>query len=90
VGEEELAGIDTKPLLGHLAAWNYFESIKNPVNTEIRQEVESLREGQTCRTPHGRDQRPDGSDLRRYPHVGAGGRESQVHRCRQGDRCTSR
>src|ERR1041384_4525347 len=30
VGEEELAGIDTKPLLGHLAAWNYFESIKNP------------------------------------------------------------
>ena len=30
VGEEELAGIDTKPLLGHLAAWNYFESIKTP------------------------------------------------------------
>ena len=28
VGEEELAGIDTKPLLGHLAAWNYFELIK--------------------------------------------------------------
>ncbi len=34
VGEEELKGIDTKPLLGHLAAWNYFESVKNPVNTE--------------------------------------------------------
>jgi urea transport system substrate-binding protein len=33
VGEEELAGIDTKNLLGHLAAWNYFESVKNPVNT---------------------------------------------------------
>ncbi|MDR3412727.1 MAG: urea ABC transporter substrate-binding protein [Formivibrio sp.] len=32
VGEEELKGIDTKPLLGHLAAWNYFESVKNPVN----------------------------------------------------------
>ncbi len=32
VGEEELAGIDTKPLLGHLAAWNYFQSIKNPAN----------------------------------------------------------
>jgi urea transport system substrate-binding protein len=29
VGEEELAGIDTKPLLGHMAAWNYFQSIKN-------------------------------------------------------------
>ena len=32
VGEEELAGIDTKPLVGHLAAWNYFESVKNPTN----------------------------------------------------------
>ena len=32
VGEEELAGIDTKPLVGHLAAWNYFESVKNPAN----------------------------------------------------------
>ena len=33
VGEEELAGIDTKPLVGHLAAWNYFESVKTPENT---------------------------------------------------------
>ena len=33
VGEEELAGLDTKPLVGHLAAWNYFESIKTPANT---------------------------------------------------------
>ena len=33
VGEEELAGIDTKPLLGHLAAWNYFQSVANPANT---------------------------------------------------------
>jgi urea transport system substrate-binding protein len=32
VGEEELAGIDTKPLVGHLAAWNYFESVKSPAN----------------------------------------------------------
>src|SRR5438067_2137661 len=32
VGEEELAGIDTKPLVGHLAAWNYFESISTPAN----------------------------------------------------------
>jgi urea transport system substrate-binding protein len=32
VGEEELAGIDTKPLVGHLAAWNYFQSVKNPAN----------------------------------------------------------
>ncbi len=32
VGEEELAGIDTKPLVGHLAAWNYFESVDTPAN----------------------------------------------------------
>jgi urea transport system substrate-binding protein len=32
VGEEELAGIDTKPLVGHLAAWNYFQSVDVPVN----------------------------------------------------------
>jgi urea transport system substrate-binding protein len=35
VGEEELAGLDTKPLLGHLAAWNYFQSIKNKGNEEF-------------------------------------------------------
>jgi urea transport system substrate-binding protein len=35
VGEEELFGIDTKPLLGHLAAWNYFESIKTPANEKF-------------------------------------------------------
>jgi len=33
VGEEELRGIDTKPLVGHLAAWNYFMSLKNPQNS---------------------------------------------------------
>ena len=35
VGEEELRGIDTKPLLGQLAAWNYFQSLQNPVNAEF-------------------------------------------------------
>jgi len=38
VGEEELAGLDTKPLVGHLAAWNYFESIKTPANTAFIKE----------------------------------------------------
>jgi urea transport system substrate-binding protein len=32
VGEEELRGIDTKPLVGHLAAWNYFMSVDTPAN----------------------------------------------------------
>lgn len=35
VGEEELRGIDTKSLVGHLAAWNYFMTVKNPVNTKF-------------------------------------------------------
>ena len=34
VGEEELSGLDTAPLVGHLAAWNYFQSVANPLNTE--------------------------------------------------------
>lgn len=32
VGEEELSGIDTRPLVGHLAAWNYFMSVDTPEN----------------------------------------------------------
>ncbi len=35
VGEEELRGVDTKPLVGNLAAWNYFMSLKNPENTKF-------------------------------------------------------
>src|SRR6202046_1691533 len=34
VGEEELSGLDAKPLVGHLAAWNYFMSIDTPANKE--------------------------------------------------------
>jgi len=32
VGEEELSGLDTKPLVGHLAAWNYFMSVESDAN----------------------------------------------------------
>ncbi|WAX98560.1 urea ABC transporter substrate-binding protein (plasmid) [Aminobacter sp. NyZ550] len=35
VGEEELAGLDTAPLVGHLAAWNYFQSVDSPANAEF-------------------------------------------------------
>src|SRR5450631_3681278 len=38
VGEEELRGVDTKPLVGHLAAWNYFQSIKSPANEAFKKE----------------------------------------------------
>jgi urea transport system substrate-binding protein len=35
VGEEELSGVDTEPLVGHLAAWNYFMSADADVNYEF-------------------------------------------------------
>lgn len=38
IGEEELSGIDTKPLVGHLAAWNYFESVDSDANDDFIEE----------------------------------------------------
>jgi urea transport system substrate-binding protein len=35
VGEEELSGLDTKPLVGHLAAWNYFMTVDTPENEDF-------------------------------------------------------
>lgn len=35
VGEQELSGIDTAPLVGHLAAWNYFMSVDNDANYDF-------------------------------------------------------
>ena len=35
VGEEELRGVDTKPLVGHLASWNYFQTLKNKQNRKF-------------------------------------------------------
>ena len=81
VGEEELAGIDTKPLVGHLAAWNYFKSIKDTGQQRVHREVAGLHQ-----EPEARDQRSDGSPRHRLRHVGQGGREGQVHRSRQGHR----
>ena len=37
VGEEELSGIDTGPLVGHMAAWNYFQSVDTDLNSEFIQ-----------------------------------------------------
>ncbi|MFZ9501465.1 MAG: urea ABC transporter substrate-binding protein [Beijerinckiaceae bacterium] len=42
VGEEELAGVDTSNLVGHLAAWNYFQSVKNPANAEFIEKWKSF------------------------------------------------
>ena len=35
VGEEELSGLDTKNLVGHLAAWNYFQSAESDLNSKF-------------------------------------------------------
>jgi urea transport system substrate-binding protein len=42
VGEEELSGIDTGPLVGHLAAWNYFMSVDTPENAAFIKQWKSF------------------------------------------------
>ena len=78
VGEEELRGVDTKPLVGHLAAWNYFMSLKNPENDAFKKKWADVREGEEAAgRRQAAHQRPDGSDLHRHLHVEAGGREGE-------------
>ena len=81
VGEEELSGLDTKPLVGHLAAWNYFQSVNTPEQHGVHQTVEGLHQ-----EPEAHDQRSDGSALHRLQPVGEGGREGRDDRRRQGAR----
>ena len=81
VGEEELSGLDTKPLVGHLAAWNYFESINTPGQQGVHRSVARLH--QESEAHH---QRSDGSALHRLQSVGEGGGEGRNDRRRQGDR----
>ena len=85
VGEEELAGIDTKPLLGHLAAWNYFESIKTPANEKFIKEWQAY-----TKNPKRVTNDPMEAHVHRLQHVGEGGREGEVDRRRQGDRRAAR
>ena len=81
VGEEELAGLDTAPLVGHLAAWNYFMSVDTRRERRVHREVAGVHR---LRGPG--DQRPDGGALHRLQHVGEGGRGGGHHRPRRGDR----
>lgn len=52
VGEEELKGFDTAPLVGHLAAWNYFESAKSPANTAFIKQWETYAESHGIKGPY--------------------------------------
>ena len=81
VGEEELAGIDTKPLVGHMAAWNYFQSIKNSGNAEFIKKWQAF-----TKNPKRVTNDPMEAHVDRLRHVGQGGREGQVHRSGQGHR----
>ncbi|WP_372696275.1 transporter substrate-binding protein, partial [Immundisolibacter sp.] len=42
VGEEELSGLDAGPLVGHLAAWNYFMSVDTPQNAQFIEQWHSF------------------------------------------------
>ncbi len=85
VGEEELAGIDTKPLVGHLAAWNYFESVDTPENKAFIDGWHTLHQ-----EPEAHHQRSDGGALHRLQHVGEGHGEGRHDRTGRGDRCVDR
>lgn len=50
VGEQELSGIDTKPLVGHLAAWNYFESVDTPANEQFIAQWKAYKKDQNAVT----------------------------------------
>ncbi len=78
VGEEELAGLDTAPLVGHLAAWNYFEFDRHAGECGLHRPVAQVHQE---RQAH--HQRPDGSPLHRLQHVGEGGGEGGHHRSRR-------
>ena len=81
VGEEELAGLDTAPLVGHLAAWNYFQIGRHAGERRVHRQVEGLHQERQAR-----HQRPDGSPCHRLQHVGQGGREGRHHRSGRGHR----
>ena len=86
VGEEELRGVDTKPLVGHLAAWNYFMSLKNPVNEEFKKKWAAYAKAKNLPTadkPLTND--PMEATYIGIYHVETGGREGRQHRSRQGD-----
>ena len=79
VGEEELAGVDTKPLVGHLAAWSYFQSVNTPENKAFIAKWRAY-----TKNPKRVTNDPMEFGLHPVPHVGAGGPASRHHRRRGG------
>ena len=85
VGEEELAGVDTKPLLGHLAAWNYFQSIDTPINKEFIAKWKAF-----TKDPKRVSNDPMEAHVIGFAMWVEGGREGRHHRSRQGHRRAAR
>ena len=81
VGEEELAGLDAKPLVGHLAAWNYFQTIDTPENKAMIEKWRAF-----TKNPKRTFNDPMEAHVHRLQHVGQGGREGRHDRPRRGDR----
>ena len=81
VAEDELRGMDTSALVGHLAAWNYYQSVIDAPEQDLRAGLQGLRqEGQPARRRQARHRRSDGGGLLRRLRLEAGGREGQVLR----------
>jgi urea transport system substrate-binding protein len=75
---EDCAGSTPSRWSATSRAWNYFMSVKNAQNDASSSCTRMGQEEQRAQPGHGRDQRSDGSHLRRHPHVETGGREGQV------------
>jgi len=83
--KKSFAGLDTKPLLGHLAAWNYFQSIKSPINDGFIKNWQTFNE-----EPQEGHQTIRWKLTSSASHVGEGGREGRHDRSGQGDRRAAR
>ena len=88
VGEQELRGVDTKPLVGHLAAWNYFMSIKSPANTAF---IKQWSDYAKAKNIPGDKDKPLTNDPMEATYIGIhmwaqAVEEGRQHRHRQGDR----
>ena len=82
VGEEELRGVDTRPLVGHLAAWNYFMSLNNPANEEFKRKWAAFAR---ARNIAGHRDRPLTNDPMEATYVGLNMWKQAVEKARSTD-----
>jgi urea transport system substrate-binding protein len=71
--------VDTRPLVGHLAAWNYFMSLNNPSNVEFRRKWAAFAR---ARNIAGHRERPLTNDPMEATYVGINMWKQAVERAR--------